>query len=117
MIKEILGGIECHHGRKALRAAVFPWSRIAVSCRFVPGVKTSLLSVAEGVKNTATPFTMDLPVPAQVAVAQVAVAQVAVAQPAYYEEESSPEYSEEESQSGTDAAVGETGIKSTSFLH
>ena len=112
MIKEILGGIECHHGRKALRAAVFPWSRIAVSCRFVPGVKTSLLSVGEGVKNTATPFTMDLPVPAQ-----VAVAQVAVAQPAYYEEESSPEYSEEESQSGTDAAVGETGIKSTSFLH
>ena len=107
MIKEILGGIECHHGRKALRAAVFPWSRIAVSCRFVPGVKTSLLSVGEGVKNTATPFTMDLPVPAQ----------VAVAQPAYYEEESSPEYSEEESQSGTDAAVGETGIKSTSFLH
>ena len=50
---------------------------------------------------------MDLPVPAQ----------VAVAQPVYYEEESSPEYSEEESQSGTDAAVGETGIKSTSFLH
>ena len=107
MIKEILGGIECHHGRKALWAAVFPGSRIAVSCRFVPGVKTSLLSVAEGVKNTATPFTMDLPV----------LGAVAVAQPAYYEEESSPEYSEEESQSGTDAAVGETGIKSTSFLH
>ena len=69
--------------------------------------KTSLLSVAEGVKNTATPFTMDLPV----------LGQVAVAEPAYYEEGSSPEYSEEESQSGTDAAVGETGIKSTSFLH
>ena len=67
--------------------------------------KTSLLSVAEGVKNTATPFTMDSPV-----LAQVAAAQVAVAQPAYYEEESSPEYSEEESQSGTDAAVAETGI-------
>ena len=69
--------------------------------------KTSLLSVAEGVKNTATPFTMDLPV----------LGAVAVAQPAYSEEEISPESSEEESQSGTDAAVGETGIKSTSFLH
>ena len=66
--------------------------------------KTQLLSVDKGLKNTATPFTMD----------------EKECEPAYV-----PEYlvqdsdAEEKSESGSCAAAGETGIyiKSKSFLH